>query len=128
MSGQTQPITSTKSGMDPEYLKSIAEFAHEINRAYCEAIGDQSQPKWADLPAHLQAGIMMGVEANIDSIMSPEQSHSVWMEEKRRTGWRYAPVKNVEAREHPCMVPWDLLPQDQRVKDYLFVAVMRLFT
>ena len=35
MSGQTKPITSTKSGMDPEYLKSIAEFAHEINRAYC---------------------------------------------------------------------------------------------
>jgi hypothetical protein len=114
--------------MDPEYLKSIAEFAHEINRAYCEAIGDHTQPKWADLPAHLQAGIMMGVEANMDSIMSPEQSHSVWMEEKRRTGWKYAPVKNVEAREHPCMVPWDLLPQDQRVKDYLFVAVMRLFT
>lgn len=28
-------------------------------------------------------------------------------------------------RTHPCMVPYDQLPQEQRVKDHLFGAAVR---
>ena len=31
-------------------IVQIAMVAHETNRAYCESIGDNSQPKWEDAP------------------------------------------------------------------------------
>jgi hypothetical protein len=34
-------------------------------------------------------------------------------------------VKNPDAKEHPCFVPYDELPAEQRTKDYLFQAVVR---
>ncbi len=32
--------------------KEIARVAHLVNKAYCEALGDFSQPEWEDAPAH----------------------------------------------------------------------------
>ena len=31
-------------------VKQIAEIAHNINRAYCKSIGDDTQPEWKDAP------------------------------------------------------------------------------
>jgi hypothetical protein len=31
-------------------IEEIAKVAHEVNRAYCQALGDFSQPKWEDAP------------------------------------------------------------------------------
>lgn len=31
-------------------LVKIAQVAHEINKAYCEAIGDNSQVSWENAP------------------------------------------------------------------------------
>lgn len=28
----------------------IAQVCHEVNRAYCQALGDDSQPAWDDAP------------------------------------------------------------------------------
>jgi hypothetical protein len=52
-------------------------------------------------------------------------SHDSWLEEKRATGWRYGPVKDPEKKEHPCFVPYEQLPVEQRRKDHLFQAVVR---
>ena len=46
------------------------------------------------------------------------------MAEKEREGGKYGPVKDVEKREHPCFVAYDDLPQEHRVKDYLFTATV----
>lgn len=32
-------------------LDKIARVCHEVNRAYCQALGDNSQPAWEDAPA-----------------------------------------------------------------------------
>jgi hypothetical protein len=47
------------------------------------------------------------------------------MEEKIVAGWRYGPVKDVKNREHPCMVEYDELPMEQRVKDFIFLSIAR---
>lgn len=31
-------------------VEQIARMAHEANRAYCQALGDDSQPAWEDAP------------------------------------------------------------------------------
>jgi hypothetical protein len=107
-------------------VHDIAKVCHEVNRAYCEALGDVTQPAWEQAPDWQRASAVAGVAAHLlDSSLTPRESHELWMAEKQRTGWRYGPVKDANANTHPCMVPFDDLPPEQRVKDYLFRAVVR---
>lgn len=101
--------------------------AHEVNRAYCAALGDDSQKPWAEAEAWQRQSAIAGVQAiaaNPD--MTPEQSHEGWMALKEAEGWVYGEEKDVEAKTHPCMVPYDELPVEQRAKDAIFGTVVRL--
>ena len=104
--------------------EDIARVAHEINRAYCAGIGDASQLSWEGAPDWQKASAISGVIAHLSGQLSPEQSHENWLAQKTAEGWTYGPVKNVELKQHPCFVPYNELPQEQRVKDYLFKAVV----
>lgn len=42
--------------------------------------------------------------------------HEVWSANRRADGWSYGPGRNDEKKQHPCMVPYDELPE--REKDY----------
>lgn len=104
----------------------IAKICHEVNRAYCAALGDHSQPAWSDAPEWQRSSAIKGVEftiANPDA--PPSASHDSWLKEKRDTGWKYGSVKDPVRKEHPCFVPYDELPLEQKVKDYLFQAVVK---
>jgi hypothetical protein len=57
--------------------------------------------------------------------LTPAQSHSCWMAHKKSEGWVYGEEKSEEHRTHPCMVPYDQLPDEQKFKDTLFGAVVR---
>lgn len=93
---------------------------------YCQTIGDDSQPAWADAPDWQKTSAVNGVEGILNgTITRPEQSHEGWLAEKARTGWTYGPVKNPETKQHPCFVPYDDLPPAQQVKDAIFFAIVR---
>lgn len=103
----------------------IAKAAHEINRAFCAALGDETQVAWEDAPEWQRASIISGVEmhlANPDA--TPEQSHESWLAQKLADGWAYGEIKDVEKKQHPCCVPYDQLPPEQKAKDYLFRAAV----
>lgn len=104
--------------MKPE---NIAQVTHEINKAYCEATGDNSQLSWDDAPEWQKSSAINGVNmhlANPDA--SPADSHNSWLKQKTEEGWKYGAVKNAETKEHPCFVPYEELPVSQKAKDYLF--------
>lgn len=106
-------------------ISEIARVAHEINRAYCEALGDNSQPEWSDAPDWQRESAMNGVRFHLGNPSAgPEHSHERWLAEKEAAGWKYGPVKDAETKEHPCFVPYKALPVEQRAKDYLFRAVV----
>ena len=103
----------------------IARVAHEINRAYCASLGDDSQPSWDNAPDWQKASALAGVDmhlANPDA--TPENSHESWLAQKTAEGWKYGPVKDAEKKEHPCFLPYAELPPEQKAKDYLFRAVV----
>jgi hypothetical protein len=107
-------------------LWKAAKFAHEVNRAYCKALGDNSQVPWEDAPEWQKDSVYAGAKAiseNPDT--TPEQSHEGWLKLKEEEGWSYGEVKNAEAKTHPCMVPYAKLPVDQKAKDAIFGAVVR---
>ena len=107
-------------------MDQIARVCHEVNRAFCQSIGDHSQPTWEDAPDWQKQSAINGVQFTIaHPEAKPSDSHESWLAEKREAGWKYGPVKDPDNREHPCFVPYDELPREQRSKDYLFQAVVR---
>ncbi len=113
-------------------VEQIARISHETNRAYCESIGDSSQPKWDDAPQWQRDSAIKGVEFHLAAhdkgeTPAPSASHESWLEEKRLAGWTFGPVKDADKKEHPCYVPYVELPIEQRLKDYLFGNVVAAF-
>lgn len=106
--------------------QDIAQVAHEMNKAYCEAIGDNSQPSWEDAPQWQKDSALIGVDFHLDNPdASPSASHESWLKQKEAAGWKYGEVKDAEKKEHPCYVPYEQLPVEQRAKDYLFKQTVR---
>lgn len=102
----------------------IAEVCHEANRGYCQSIGDDSQIPWADAPDWQRYSAAQGVKFKAEFPQStPADSHKSWLIEKQNTGWTYGPMKDVDKKEHPCMVEYDELPIEQRAKDHIFQAI-----
>lgn len=106
--------------------EEIAMVCHQVNKAYCVATGDLSQPEWELAPEWQRSSAVAGVKAHIDSglTMLPQDSHESWMRQKESEGWVYGTKKDAALKTHPCIVPYDQLPQEQKVKDYLFKEVV----
>ena len=106
-------------------VRDVAAVCHEANRALCNALGDSSQPTWETAPEWQQESAVKGVEfclANPEA--PPSANHECWLDQKLADGWVYGPVKDAEAKTHPCIVPYDELPREQQAKDHLFKAVV----
>lgn len=114
-------------------VEAIARVCHDANASYCRTIGDFTQPEWNVAPEWQRESALKGVEFHLDferkhgCFPPASASHNSWLKEKRATGWKYGPVKDAERKEHPCFVPYEELPLEQRLKDYLFSAVVRCF-
>jgi hypothetical protein len=109
-------------------IEQIAKTCHEVNKAFCESIGDFSQPSWNDAPQWQKESAINGVHFHLANPNSkPGDSHNNWMAEKLKDGWKFGEVKNTDKKEHPCMVAYDELPKEQQTKDALFISVVHSF-
>lgn len=108
-----------------ERVDALAMAAHEVNRAYCAALGDKSQLSWSEAPEWQRSSARDGVRfvlANPDAPVSA--THDAWSEAKIADGWSWGVAKDPEAKTHPCLVAFDQLPPAQQAKDYIFRAVV----
>src|SRR5438874_11871354 len=106
-----------------EQREQIARICHEANRAYCATIGDTSQLSCEDTPEWQKASARLGVDFHFSNLLmgvkpSPSASHDEWLKQKTADGWKFGATKNPETKEHPCFVPYEELPLEQRRKDY----------
>lgn len=106
-------------------IEDIARIAHEANRAYCESLGDTSQVAWDQAPEWQKSSAINGVAYHLaNPHATARDSHDNWLKRKTEEGWKYGPKKNPALKEHPCFVPYEQLPIEQRAKDYLFAGVI----
>lgn len=106
-------------------ITSIAKVYHEANRAYCETIGDKSQKAWDDTDQWQRDSAISGVVFAIENPDAPASAqHDAWLSHKRNDGWIYGPEKDPVKKTHPCIVPYNELPIEQRRKDALFKAIV----
>lgn len=118
-------MTEKKKQPTEAAIEAIAIVCHEVNRAYCRAIGDETQKPWDEAPKWQRDSAIRGVKAHLaDPQLTPEKSHQLWLDSKLAEGWRYGERKNEETKEHPAMLEYNVLPIEQRVKDYLFKGVV----
>jgi hypothetical protein len=105
--------------------EQIAKAAHEVNRAFCIQLGDYSHLPWDEAPDWQKASAIKGVEFKLaNPKATPEQQHIEWLRIKDEDGWRYGPKKDAQKKTHPCFLPYDELPPEQRAKDTLFATVV----
>lgn len=43
--------------------------------------------------------------------------HEVWAETRIKQGWTYGKQRNDELKTHPCLVPYEKLPEEEKVYD-----------
>jgi len=111
--------------MKVSLTKKIATVCHEVNRIYCESLGDHSQPTWAEAPEWAKTSALNGVRFHLaHPDAPPSASHEQWMQEKLATGWKFGPVKDPAKKEHPYLVPYEQLPKEQQFKDLFFVTIV----
>jgi hypothetical protein len=105
--------------------EGVARVCHEVNREYCAALGDYSQPCWELAPEWQRESAMKGVDLHMDNpTATPAASHTSWMEQKLVDGWKYGLVKDPVAKTHPSLVHFEGLKASERAKDYIFRAVV----
>jgi hypothetical protein len=105
--------------------EEVARVAHEVNRAYCQSLGDNSQLKWEEAPEWQRSSAIAGVSFHVvHPDAGPEASHESWLALKKIEGWSYGKKKNPEKKTHPCYLPFKKLPKEQQAKDYIFWAVV----
>lgn len=107
-------------------IKFIAERCHEANKAWCERNADHSQKPWDEAGWEMQDSAIKGVEGILAG-NTPEKSHESWMKHRTEHGWIHGDVKDMEAKRHPCLVPYAQLPPEQQAKDHVFHGTVHLW-
>lgn len=132
---RTKPATAAyQNGWDRTFgpkepnVEQIAKTCHEAIRALCQAFGDFSVKPWAEAEQWQIDSTYKQIRFAIDNPNAPVSStHDSWSAEKIADGWKFGPVKDGALKEHPCLVPFEELPEFQQAKDYLFAAIVKSF-
>jgi hypothetical protein len=109
---------------------SVAAVVHAANTAVQEHLGDDSPSEYRlwNEPEDIRDSAVAGV-VKARSGATPEQMWESWAEFKRAQGWKWGPEKDREKMTHPCLVDeYEMLPQGQRDKDVVFLAIVRALT
>lgn len=109
----------------PITLDFIAELAHTTTAQYAKQMGDNSHLSWAESPEWVRESAKAGAAFHIlNPDASAKDTHEHWLQQKQEEGWSCGPLKDSERKTHPCMVPYEELSTEHRIKDHLFKAVV----
>ena len=119
---------NNSSGMayiSKDAILCIAKVCHQANKAWCETVGDNSQKDWAEAEQWQRDSAIKGVEFKLaNPSAGKDAQHNAWMADKINDGWVFGEVKDAEKKTHPCIVPFEQLPEFQQKKDALFCAIV----
>ncbi|HUT32558.1 MAG TPA: RyR domain-containing protein [Planctomycetota bacterium] len=91
------------------YKESNRQVADQIPEKL-QSIGCSFRPAGEGAPPPFQLA-----DREIERLAQME--HERYVEERKRAGWVYGPERDEEKRTHPCIVPWDKLPEKEKEKD-----------
>jgi hypothetical protein len=105
--------------------EQIAPICHEANKSWCESNGDYSQKTWNEAEQWQRDSAIKGVEFRLANPEAPKSAqHDAWMSDKVADGWVYGKTKDAIEKTHPCIIPFEELPEFQQKKDALFCGIV----
>jgi hypothetical protein len=111
---------------DDDY--TVARMVHAVNVVYQEIEDDvaPSSYRLENESPDKQASVVSGVR-RLRMGMSLEQDHAAWCEDMTAMGFVHGEKKDPSAvpPTHPCLVPWDDLPESQKRKARMRLAIIR---
>jgi len=106
----------------------IARVCYAANKALGAILGEGRGLSWDECGTEKKLSTMAGVRYALDSPgeVSPQRIHEEWMVDKMVKGWQYGLEEKIEGdiHYHPCMLNWEDLPPEQKLKDILFLAIV----
>lgn len=107
----------------PTAVLHCALICHEVVKALNDSHNEYTVPWEA-----MKETTMQGVQFILDNPKAtPEQSHENWLKKKLEDGWKLGPIKDLENKTHPLMVPYNMLGSIQKAKDMIFGAIVRAY-
>jgi RyR domain len=106
-----------------------AIFVYEAARLQAIAVDAPVVPElWPERDAAFCDQFVAYVEklCNADELPTPEAAHDSWWRAYEEMGWMYGPVRDVEKKTHPDMVPFGELEQREQDKDAVFLALVEI--
>lgn len=128
----TSPRTTPHRPLGPRLLDRIARIGHEVNRAYCQELGEEAHPQWTAILGSERALVRKAAEGVLNGTFATlEDQHEAWRQARVDAGWTWGNAKDVEHKISPALVPWADLPASQRAKSAIFrqvcVEALQLF-
>ena len=59
-------------------------------------------------------GIELSQELREDMEKVSKNIHETWGMERQKQGWSYGEVLDAEQKKHPCMIPYEKLPESEK--------------
>lgn len=107
---------------------SIAKVAYQANKAFSETNFDFTHKDWDDISDEAKTSFVNGVIRVFEKPdITPEEIHENWKKEKVDNGWVYGEEKDIEKKTHPCISIYDNLPLFEKLKDKLFIDIVKVF-
>lgn len=131
--GDIKRVSSRRTAEEPSLgvkvnIHEIASSIHGATRALNRANGDLIPP-WEDLTEEEKLRAEVAVERLLSDPISRshEELHNLWWELKIKDGWQYASEYSIELKTHPCMIPYNELPEIELIKDAIWGALIEVF-
>lgn len=116
-------------GTGDELLLTRAKFVYEAARLAAKAAGAPIVPEsWSARDRKFQEQFLKIIEQETgpERIADAEKLHESWAKAYQDMGWQYGPERDVGAKTHPDLVPFDELDPLEQDKDYVFVALCKI--
>lgn len=102
-------------------VEFVCKLVHQVNDAYRNMIGESPKGDWDSLEEGVKESTRKGVAFILSNPgATPKEIHDKWVEERECEGWSFGEVMDEEAKTHPCLTPYEQLPIEHRMKDFLY--------
>lgn len=61
--------------------------------------------------------VQLAEELNVLIEQMAKNVHEVWAQSRMEQGWTYGPERNDSLKHHPCLVPYEELPEVEKAYD-----------
>lgn len=100
-----------------EFREIHRDLSGEIGNAARNLVDDSGECDVQDVGGKNADSMVLPEELMELAEKMAENVHNVWAKTRIEQGWTYGPERNDAEKKHPCLIPYDQLPEEEKVYD-----------